>query len=524
MERIQEYINGLKEPKQRPDLILVNSPINDYNRIPRPETEILPAFGLAYIATVCEDAGFNVGVIDAETQALTPEKTARLINEANPRWIGVNMLTPTYELTRRIVNNTSPSISVMAGAAHAKALPEMVLRDPLIGRRIVALALEDGEFIAKGLLEGIDPSEMGGVAYTNSSDEIVIKKYDTSNLWIPKNLDTLPFADRKFLPSDPFESQGRVETNMVGSRGCPFNCNFCAGAREMLLFGIRNRSQNNIITEQQMLREQGISAVRFIDDLFLANKRRMREYFTETIETGLAQDFVWDATGRVNTLAKLDTDMLELMSRSGCREVSIGVESGSQRVLDLMDKGVTPEMVKESVKKLTSVGIRVKGYFILGTPTESLKEMESTVSFMHQLRRLARETVSKNPITPTGQQNEGQFRGSMFEFRPYPGTPIYEYIVGNRPWPKGIWKDNEIPIHYPESLVINSFRPVFMEDLEVRQKHNYTTDLAFARGVFPYQVQELIAEAMKVQRDDMIKHGEYLPGLRSIQNREVESR
>jgi radical SAM superfamily enzyme YgiQ (UPF0313 family) len=526
---MSERISGLKEPNSRPDIVLVNSPINDYKRIPKPDTEELPAFGLAHIATECEAAGFNVGVLDAETLALTPEETAKTLNEVNPKWVGINMLTPTYSLARRIVVNLREDIPVIAGAAHAKALPEKVLRDPLIGEKIKVISLEDGEFITRGLLENISPEDMEGVAYLDHHGDLIIKPYDTQNKWIPRNLDGLHFADRKFLPGDPFESQGRRETNIVGSRGCPFNCSFCAGAREMLMFGVRNRTPQNLINELAVLKEQDINSVRFIDDLFLANKKRMAGFFKNMIETGLNNHFVWDATGRVNTLSKLDDNTAEMMALSGCREIAIGIESASPRVLQLMDKSIDPDMVVETVSKLSKVGIRIKGYFILGYPSETKYEMGKTVEFMHNLRSLARNTIYDNPITPQGTVNMGQFRGSMFEFRPYPGTPIYNFITGKSEWPEEFRAPGrEIPI-YSEDDVINSFRPVYMDGLEERQKHNYTTDHPFTEAM-PYEIQEMIADAMITQREDMEKHGEYLPGIRVKSNhgtvyssREVES-
>lgn len=524
-ERYPE-IAGLKEPEQRPDLILVNSPINDYTRIPKPDTEELPAFGLAHIATECEVAGFNVGVLDAETLAMTPEQTAKVINRVKPKWVGVNMLTPTFSLARRIVANIDSDIPVIAGAAHAKAMPEQVLRDPVIGKKIKAIALEDGEYIVRGILQNVEPQDMGGVAYIDHHDRFIQKPFDVENKWIPQNLDLLHFADRKFLPGDPFESQGKTETNSVCNRGCAFNCKFCAGARDMLMFGIRSRSIDNILSEMQMLREQGVNAIRYIDDLFLANKRKMAEFFNGMVNSKMNQDFVWDATGRVNTLSTMDNDLLSQMAVSGCREVSIGVESGSQRVLNLMDKSITPDMVRETVRKLSSVGIRVKGYFILGYPSEQVAEMDETVDFMHELRQLSRETAHANPLTPNGTKNTAQFRGSMFEFRPYPGTPVFNYLTGKTPWPNDYWQDQKLAMTFTEDELLLSFRPVFMDGLEVRQKHNFTTDHPFSEAL-PYQIQDFISSAMITQRQDINEHGEYLPDLRSsgtvYRSKEVES-
>lgn len=526
----RQYISGLKDPNARPDLLLVNSPINDYTDVKRPDTEQLPAFGLAHIATECEAAGFNVGVVDAESHALSPEMTAAIINDADPKFVGINMLTPTFPLAKRIISNTRPDLPIVAGGAHAKAMPERVLRDPDIGSRITTLALEDGEYIMRGLLQGVSQEQMGGVADLRpGSGDFEEVRHDVENKWVPKDLDSMFFADRKFLPKDPFESQGRLETNMVGSRGCPFECRFCAGAREQLLFGVRNRSPQSLVDELGQLREQDIDAVRFIDDLFLANKKRMGGFFSQMIETGLSNDFVWDATGRVNTLSKLDDEMARLIALSGAREISVGAESASPRVLSIYDKAITTDMVTETVRKLAAVGVRTKAYFILGAPTETREEMEQTVSFMHHLRRVAREAASENPVTPRGEPNTAQCRGSMFEFRPYPGTSLYDYITGKTPWPDEPHFKGADQFMYSEDEVLEGFQPVLMEGLEERQKHNYTTDLPFS-SVDPQDIQALIRQAMFEQRLDMDQYGEYLPGIRKngdnnpMHSKEVESR
>ena len=524
-ERIgnQNLISGL-DNGSKPDVLLVNSPINDYEHIQRPITEQLPAFGLAYMATELEHAGHKVGLLDAEFNALSPDKAAEAINKAQPKWVGINLLTPTYDLAARIVEGIDNNINVVAGGAHAKAVPERVLRDERFGKKLKGLALEDGEIILKAAIDGVPFADMAAVAYLDENGDFHNANHDPDMKWLPWELDTLMFPDRKFMPSDPFESQGRMETNMVGSRGCPFHCRFCAGARELLIGGVRKRSVTNILQEFQMLNEQGITAVRLIDDLFLADKKRMKEFFDGMISSGLGEKMVWDATARVNTLSKMPWELLEMMSKSGLREVSIGVESASPRILKLLDKDTTPDMVVQTVKNLSQVGVRTKGYFILGSPSETEEEMEQTVGFMHSLRELAWNVVVNNPRSPNGTENNAQFRGSMFEFRPYPGTRLYHMITGQYPWPEDvIWPNGQRP-KYTEDEILAGFQPVLMEGLEERQKHNYTTNLELS-AVSPAMIQERLKDAMMEQRDKIRSMGGYIPGvnLNGQRNKEIET-
>jgi anaerobic magnesium-protoporphyrin IX monomethyl ester cyclase len=108
--------------------------------------------------------------------------------------------------------------------------------------------------------------------------------------------------------------------------------------------------------------------------------------------------------------------MLDSLAGNGLREVALGIESGSERMLRLIDKRIDPFMTRTAVRRLTERGINVKGYFILGLPTESRKEIDATVRLVHELWSLT------DPLA-------GQFRASVFEYRPYPGTPDWHRLM-----------------------------------------------------------------------------------------------
>src|SRR5258708_23446433 len=95
--------------------------------------------------------------------------------------------------------------------------------------------------------------------------------------------------------------------------------------------------------------------------------------------------YVWDATGRINILHRMSDDMLALLKLNGCREIALGVESGSARLLSYMGKRITPEMTRSVVQRLTRHAISVKGYFILGFPTETRDELIQTVRLLYDL-------------------------------------------------------------------------------------------------------------------------------------------
>jgi len=110
--------------------------------------------------------------------------------------------------------------------------------------------------------------------------------------------------------------------------------------------------------------------------------------------------------------------MLELLKLNGCREVALGIESGSERLLTYMGKQITPEMTRSVVRRLTERGISVKGYFILGFPTETREELRETVRLVYDLWDIT-------------EGKPGRFRVSVFEFRLYPGTPEWHRLIAS---------------------------------------------------------------------------------------------
>jgi anaerobic magnesium-protoporphyrin IX monomethyl ester cyclase len=231
------------------------------------------------------------------------------------------------------------------------------------------------------------------------------------------DINALPFVDRRFLAQDPHLEAGRWEANMVGARGCPYNCSFCGAAVSANPdITIRVRTPDSILAEMDHLRQERVTAFRFVDDLFLGHRRvidTMMDAFTAAGTGGWAK---WDATGRINILNRLDDAALDRMAAAGLREVALGIESGSQRMLTLIDKRITPDMARDVVGRLACHGISVKGYFILGFPGETAEEVDMTVALIRDLWNLT------DPMP-------GGFTASAFEYRPYPGTPDWDRLI-----------------------------------------------------------------------------------------------
>lgn len=308
----------------------------------------------------------------------------------------------------------------MVGGHQAKAMPTETLADPRFAR-CEALVLGEGETRVVELLKDKRyRSTLPGVMWRDPILETPVTGGSMgAGHHLAPDIDGLPVVDRAFLAADPHRANdGRLEANMVGARGCPYDCSFCGAAVSANPdVTIRTRTPENIIEEMTELHAAyGVTAFRFVDDLFLAYERFIRRCMAAFRVSGIGYRYVWDATGRINILHRMSDDILALLKANGCREVALGIESGSERLLKYMGKRITADMTRSVVRRLTQHGISVKGYFILGFPSETRTELADTARLVYDLWDIA------------GNQ-PGRFRASVFEFRPYPGTPEWHRLI-----------------------------------------------------------------------------------------------
>ncbi|MEU6655305.1 radical SAM protein [Streptomyces sp. NPDC046900] len=436
-------INGA-DARRSLDALFVNAPLRDYTLRPRTNDYTLPVLGMAYIATYAKQAGFNVGLLDAEAHGLGLEETAQICNAAAPRWAAMNLLAPTYEMSARIAAQLDPHIALMVGGHHAKAMPDRILADPRMAN-LQALVLGEGELRVAALLEDQQRRrELPGVLWRDrllGTRAAGVTDPKTSATLLGPDINALPYVDRAFLPQDPYRAaptaadrrladrghadwraaavrDGHIEANIVGSRGCPYNCTFCgAAASANPDVAIRVRTPENIIGElDQLHAEHGVTAFRFVDDLFLGVGRVIDEQMAAFSRHRIGEKYVWDATGRINVLDRLSDRDLERLVSNGLREVALGIESGSDRILQAMDKRINAEMTERVARRLVLHGIGVKGYFILGFPGETQGDLDATVRHIRNLWAIS-------------DRHGGDVRASVFEFRPYPGTPVWHTLI-----------------------------------------------------------------------------------------------
>lgn len=206
------------------------------------------------------------------------------------------------------------------------------------------------------------------------------------------NLDDLPFADQAAIDHERYGEPffGRPYTTFLTSRGCPFPCTYCVRT-----FGrdFTMASAARVVAEvEAAVREHGIKYFRFMDDTFTASRRRVRE-ICEGFKA-LDAELSWSCLSRPNTI---DGELAQELKSAGCRRVYIGIESGSQKVLDYLKRGYQLEAVIDNLREVRDSGLEMVGWFIVGAPVETREDFEESLKLA---RRLKLEFVAVSTLVP----------------------------------------------------------------------------------------------------------------------------
>jgi len=372
-----------------------------------------PPLGLAYLASMLRE-NHEVKIIDSNVLDYTMEDVRRELKDFYPDIVGITSTTPSilnaYSVAR-IAKEVREDCKVIMGGPHVSFVPRQTLEEC---RHIDIIIRGEGERTLEELIDAIEREEpletMKGISFRDG-DRIV----DNEPRPFIKNIDKIPFPSRDLLPIHLYQANGIRYTTMMTSRGCPFRCCFCSSSR---LFGgcWRGRSPENVLEELEIIYDEyNIRNIEFIDDTFTLDRKRAERICDGIIRRGL--DISWGASSRVDTLSR---KLVEKMRKAGCWILYLGIESGSQRILDAIGKRITIEQVKKAVKIVKEAGIQVLGSFILGFLQDTVETIKQTVNFAKSLKL---DYAQFSILTP------------------YPGTPIYDYAVKNnllltRDWSK----------------------------------------------------------------------------------------
>jgi len=372
--------------------------------------------GIGYIAAVLEQEGCEVEITDLNAEKVNDRSIQKKI--ANADIVGLTgMITEYHEALRLvdIVKRANKETRIILGGPLATTIPRELLQVSQADFIVIGEGERTIVELISSIRNGDSLANVKGIAYRDG---------DRVNITEPAapiaNIDTIPFPARHLLDmnrylKNHFESFGfnvkefgKIKsTNLITSRGCPYNCTFCF--KDMWGYKWRGRSPENIVEEMELLyRRYGVNGFFFNDDTFVLDKKRVLEFCQLLKERSL--DVVWYCNGRVNLMTD---EMLKVMHNAGCRGIAYGIESGNQQILDSMRKNITLEQVRRVLKWTKDAGINACGYFMIGMLDETKATIEETIAFARELDLDFYGFSMTTPLPGTELYNTVMERGLM---------------------------------------------------------------------------------------------------------------
>lgn len=340
---------------------------------------LFPPLGLAYMAAVLEQNGFEVKIFDCPACQINHEKLKTELEAFQPTIVGIGSMTPTIESalkSARVAKEACPQAKVVMGGPHATFADKQILNDEksvdVIVRgegeeTIVELAKQPSDFSKIDVVKGI----------TFRKDAEIIQ---TQNRPYIQDLDALPLPAYKYLPIEKYWIAGRKLLPIMSSRGCPFQCSFCV-ASQMFGARFRARSTKNVLDEMEWLRDKyGAEGIAFQDDTLTFDKKRTMDICDGIIERKI--NLPWGCGTRVDVVTK---EVLAKMSKAHCNETMFGVESGCQRMRDVLKKRVTTPQCENAIKWAKEAGMFVTVSVILGYPGETKEDLQESLDFVRRV-------------------------------------------------------------------------------------------------------------------------------------------
>jgi radical SAM superfamily enzyme YgiQ (UPF0313 family) len=340
---------------------------------------ILPPIGLAYIAAWLRKHGHYCEILDGFAEPCSLEEIIKKSHSFDI--VGITAVS-TYvlrvnQLLKSLKENNDKAL-VVVGGPHATILPQSCLEH---GADYVVLG--EGELpmleLVNAFENNTDTSQIGSLAYIREN-----KFFKNPRMPFIQDLDEIPIPAFDLLPMKRYRtSEARTRKqpsySIMTSRGCPGVCSFCN--KSVSGTNVRHFSADRIVEEFFLLRDKyGAEDVAILDDNFLTDHNLVNNVCEKLIKKQFNK--TWSLEARVDNV---NEEILKHLKEAGCDFIAYGIESGSQRMLDSMKKGITLEQIREAVRITQKIGMNIRGYFMMGLPYETLEDMEKSIRFAIEL-------------------------------------------------------------------------------------------------------------------------------------------
>lgn len=377
-------------------ILFINPKIKD-------DPPFFPPYALLWLAASLEKNGFTTFIYDRNVET---ENLKQVLARVEPDLVGISCLTGKLLLDvdelLKTTKNFDPRIKIVLGGVHVYFFPESSLRKEEVDFIVVG----EGEVTLLELVKNLDKPQfyrrIKGLGYKDKKGKIVI---NPPREFI-KDLNTLPDPAWHLLKVEKYFNRTFYAKRMIilnTSRGCPNQCSFCynqAFNKRTYRYLSADRILNQV---EYFYRKYKVDGFHFYEDEFDVDSERVKRFCNGLIRKKIK--IGWQFGGRVNYVNR---GKLELLKKAGCQRIEFGVESGSQRVLDFLQKEITIGQIKEAFRLTNEVGIKADALFMIGLPTETKEELKQTLTLIENL--------------PT-------FSVVCNIFKPYPGTKLFDFCV-----------------------------------------------------------------------------------------------
>ena len=365
---------------------------------------------LSYATGVLDKEGHNVKIVDAPAKCLSSDETMKIIKEFGPEFIVIDTSTASIESDLEFASKIKKEFSnvtiCLVGTHASVCVDEILLNNgdiDYIARHEYDYTLPE---LCKVINSEIRKEDVLGISYIDNG----IVKNNLDRPYI-ENLDELPFVAevyKKHLDiNDYFYAHVSYPTvSIFSSRGCPSKCFYCMYSQVMFGKAYRKRSAQSLYQECKYITENfpDVKEILIDDDNFAVNQQIVRDFCKLMIDNQVKLKWV------VQCRVTLDYETMVLMRKAGCRLVVVGYESGSQKIIDGMKKGITLDMSRKFNAAAKKARLRVHGCFMVGNPGETKETMKETLEFS---KSLTMDTVQYFPLMV------------------YPGTEAYKWAQQN---------------------------------------------------------------------------------------------
>jgi|TARA_B100001971_G_scaffold77821_1_gene71715 radical SAM superfamily enzyme YgiQ (UPF0313 family) len=432
--------------------------------------------GVIYVATFLKQNGFNVKFIDAVINNLTNKEIVDIIIKEKPLILGISSMTCQIVNSIKIaegIKSLDSNIKIAIGGAHISSTIDEIYKFSSCSDFLI---YGEGEYTFNELVKNIKEDEcdfyaINGLVFKDAKNKVTVNPPRE-----PINdLDSLPYPDLSLADIKKYESfyaKSKPFTGIIASRGCPFSCTFC-DAYATHGRKLRLRSARNIVDEMEHhLNTSGIKQFMIKDSTFTINKKWVQDICNEIISRKM--NMFWTCNTRVDMV---DKKLLKLMMKAKCYMIQFGIESGSQKVLDKMRKGITVEQIKDCIKICGKVGMDTTGNFMIGNPGEDEESVRKSIDLA---KNLDFDFVSFGVTTP------------------YPNTELYEWALENNLLNDGYWymKDMKFLVNQSISGYINHPKLPVERQIELCKRANRE---------FYFRAKYVFYQLFKLRSDNIIR-------------------